>query len=255
MFARNLALGLFMAASITTAQAEDVFQISTHSNLAIGAFDGAMPIKELLTHGNFGLVTFDKLDGEMMVLDGQVYRAGIDGRVNVVSPRVTTPFAVVVPFKPQTGMLVPEGLSQDSVLARMDNLPLNAARIYAVRIDGNFQNIRVRSEPAQNKPYRPIADVLREQQAVHSYDNITGTLVGFRFPKASASVNNPGWHFHFVSADRQIGGHVLGFVSGHARASIQENTDLRVRFPDMPNAQVSQNWPGAANVAANVAQR
>ncbi len=253
MFKRFLIAAALLSASVPAASAEEVFQISTHSNLAIGAFDGAMSIKELLTHGNFGLGTFDKLDGEMMVLDGQVYRAGIDGRVNQVAPRVTTPFAVVVPFKAQKRMLVPEGLNQDAVLARMDNLPLNAARIYAVRIDGNFQSIKVRSEPAQNKPYRPIADVLREQQVSHNYENITGTLVGFRFPKASASVNNPGWHFHFVSADRKIGGHVLGFVSGHSVAAIQENTDLKVRFPDVTNTQVSQEWPGAAPVT--VAQR
>src|SRR5262249_8659116 len=38
-------------------------------------------------------------------------------------------------------------------------------------------------------------------------DDVDGTLIGFRFPAATISVNVPGWHFHFLSADRGRGGH------------------------------------------------
>ena len=47
-------------------------------------------------------------------------------------------------------------------------------------------------------------------KTAHTFDDVDGTLIGFRFPAAMTSVNVPGWHFHFLSADRSRGGHVLG---------------------------------------------
>jgi acetolactate decarboxylase len=60
---------------------------------------------------------------------------------------------------------------------------------------------------------------------------VDGILIGFRFPAAASSVNVPGWHFHFLSADKTRGGHVLSLTSGAAVALLEEFTDLRIRFP------------------------
>jgi acetolactate decarboxylase len=38
--------------------------------LLAGVYDGNVTIRELLRHGDFGLGTFNALDGEMLVLDG-----------------------------------------------------------------------------------------------------------------------------------------------------------------------------------------
>ena len=50
-----------------------VFQTSTVDALMEGASEGDMTMGELKTHGDFGLGTFDGLDGEMIELDGKVY--------------------------------------------------------------------------------------------------------------------------------------------------------------------------------------
>jgi hypothetical protein len=52
------------------------FQVSTLGTLGIGLYEGSLPIGDLLQHGDFGLGTFDALDGEMVVVDGQVFRIG-----------------------------------------------------------------------------------------------------------------------------------------------------------------------------------
>ena len=89
----------------------------------------------------------------------------------------------------------------------------------------------MRSEPKQQPPYRPLAEVIKAQQVVHTFDDVDGTLIGFRFPAATTSVNVPGWHFHFLSADRSRGGHVLGLTTGEGLTLLEEFSDLRIRLP------------------------
>src|SRR5437868_4739825 len=96
---RALALAVFAAA--LPAHAGEVYQISTISSLLAGGYDGDTTVAELLRHGSFGLGTFNGVDGEMMVLDGRVYRGTIDGRAHAVAESALTPFAVVVEFRPQ----------------------------------------------------------------------------------------------------------------------------------------------------------
>ncbi len=230
MIWRALALVLFAAATLP-ARAAEAYQISTISALLAGGYDGNATVGELLRHGGFGLGTFDGVDGEMMVLDGKAYRGMTDGRAQPVADTEHTPFAVVAAFTPQGSMPVAAGQSSAQLEAALDALAYSASQVLAVRVDGRFQTIRVRSVPKQTPPYRPLAEVIKEQQVVHSLDEVDGTLIGFRFPAAASSVNVAGWHFHFLSADRARGGHVLALTTGAALALVEEISDLRISFP------------------------
>jgi hypothetical protein len=63
-----------------------------------GVYDGDLTIRELLRHGNFGLGTFNGLDGEMLVLDEVCYQLRADGSAKPGHPDELTPFAVVTWF-------------------------------------------------------------------------------------------------------------------------------------------------------------
>ena len=230
MLWRVLALALFAVPGLP-AHAAEAYQVSTISSLLAGGYDGTITVGEILRHGNFGLGTFNGVDGEMMVLDGQVYRATVDGRAHLVDPSELTPFAVVVPFQPQSSMAVAAGQSLEQLEAALDALPYSASRILAARVDGRFQAIRIRSEPKQNPPYRSLVEVIKTQQVVHTLNDVQGTLIGFRFPAAASSVNVAGWHFHFLSADKTRGGHVLAMTTGDGVALVEEISDLRISFP------------------------
>jgi acetolactate decarboxylase len=52
---------------------DTLFQVSTIDALLAGAYDGDITFKELGKHGDFGLGTFQSLDGEMVELDGSFY--------------------------------------------------------------------------------------------------------------------------------------------------------------------------------------
>ena len=56
-----------------------IFQNSLMTALLDGIYDGEMTIGEILGHGNFGIGTFDGLDGEMVILDGVCWQVRHDG--------------------------------------------------------------------------------------------------------------------------------------------------------------------------------
>lgn len=66
-----------------------------------GVYSGAVSVKSLLTHGDFGLGTFANLDGEMVVLDGRVYQVKGSGQVFEASETAEAPFAVLTRFAPE----------------------------------------------------------------------------------------------------------------------------------------------------------
>ncbi|MBN1867060.1 acetolactate decarboxylase [Candidatus Sumerlaeota bacterium] len=214
--------------------ADTVTQVSTIDALLAGSYDGQMPCAALAKFGGFGIGTFDRLDGEMILLDGEFYQVRADGKVYRPSGRVTTPFACVVAFEPQIDLPLPFRLDYDSLKSAIDSA-VNENAFCAVRVDGRFKRIQVRSVPAQDKPYPPLVEVTKNQ-AVFDYADIEGTLVGFRCPPFAKGVNVPGYHLHFISTDRSKGGHLLSFdLDGPASARIDLCHKFYMILPDDPS--------------------
>ena len=78
-----------------------LFQASTIGALLDGAFDGDLSFAELAQHGDLGLGTLNGLDGEMIALDGEFFRADVDGAIQPIPTTAKTPFAVVIRFEPE----------------------------------------------------------------------------------------------------------------------------------------------------------
>lgn len=191
-----------------TAETDRITQISVINALMIGRYDGLMPIPELLRHGDFGVGTLDHLDGEMLVLDGRAYQVRGDGVVVEVGPDRSTPFAVVTPFEPDGEFACPEVAGLTDLDTRLDEALPQKNAFVAIRVDGRFASITLRSVHRQEPPYKPLAEVA-QSQSMWTHSDLSGTLVGIRCPAWVGGLNVPGYHWHFVSDDRKIGGHVL----------------------------------------------
>ena len=83
-------------------QAHEVYQTSTMGALLDGVYHEDVTIQELLRHGNFGLGTFNRLDGEMLVLDGLCYQLRDDGSATIAGLGQLTLFAAVTGFTQTT---------------------------------------------------------------------------------------------------------------------------------------------------------
>lgn len=185
-----------------------VTQYSTIDALLVGAYDGFVELRQLDEAGNMGIGTFDRLEGEMILLDDEFWQARADGSMVRLADDVTTPFASVCQFNPDlSGELGPQP-SLSALTKAMDEVCPNSNGIYAVKIKGEFKFIKTRSVPAQKKPYPPLAEVAENQPEFEHFDS-TGTVIGFRLPPYIKGLNVPGWHLHYLSEDRTAGGHIL----------------------------------------------
>jgi acetolactate decarboxylase len=190
---------------------ETLYQVSTIDALMLGVYDGVQPVSELKKHGDFGIGTFDGLDGEMIVLDGKVYQAKADGRVYLVMDNATTPFATVTIFDRDISLTTNQPMNF-SVFSKDMSVRLPSQNmIFAVKVHGTFPWMKVRAIPAQQKPYPTLAEAAKNQ-SVYTYTDTTGTLVGVYMPLFFDGLNVPGYHLHFLSDDHQTGGHILDFV-------------------------------------------
>jgi len=224
-----------------------LFQASTIGALLGGAYDGDLSFAELAEHGDLGLGTLNGLDGEMIALDGEFFRADVEGRVEPVPPGARTPFAVVCPFEPSIDVRIAGPLDHDGLLARLDELGPAGAASCAIRLDGRFELVRARSVPRQHPPYRPLTEVVAEQHVFELRD-VAGTMLGFRFPAYVEGIEVSGYHLHFIDAARERGGHVLGSRSSGLRARLDPSSDLHVELP--PGIELADPGLAAATHAA-----
>src|SRR3954470_17881722 len=76
-----------------------LFQVSTLDALLQGIFGASMTVGELRGHGDFGLGTYEGVDGEMVLLDGHFYQIRFDGSIGEAPDSARTPFAAVTNFR------------------------------------------------------------------------------------------------------------------------------------------------------------
>jgi acetolactate decarboxylase len=212
----------------------EIFQNSTINALLEGVYDGALTYGELREHGDFGLGTFNGLDGEMVAVDGDFYQVKSDGRAYPVTDDQRTPFATVLFFRPTITVAVNGPLDFERFQHWVDGLVDGPNLFYAVRVDGRFPSVTVRSVPRQQKPYPPLADVAKTQP-VFRLGDVSGTLVGFRFPDFARGLNVPGFHLHFLTDDRTAGGHVLDLSVASGELAIDASARFHLELPTDPS--------------------
>ena len=209
-FAASVYVQFTKSAAIPSGR-ETLYQVSTIDALVQGVFDGIQPVGDMKQHGDFGIGTFEALDGEMIVLNGVVYQAKADGRVYRVPDTVTTPFATVTYFDRDRTDTTKIPMNFSIFTGVMANLLPSRNIVYAVRMQGTFPSMKVRAIPEQHKPYPTLTEAAKNQ-SVYSFTNTTGSVVGFYTPVFFEGLNVAGYHLHFISDDRQTGGHILDFI-------------------------------------------
>ena len=205
-----------------------LYQHGTLELIMAGLYDGTTTIKDVLEHGHTGVGTMDKLDGEVTVLDGNVYQTTSDGQTKkIVDLSLETPF-ISVHFDSENQVQIEQTdwtlKKMSASLSAIKNVPAS------IKIHGTFQTLKVRVAPKQSKPYPDFVTV-SETQPIYDYKNITGTLVGDYGPDLYTGIMANGWHLHFVSDDFNIGGHVLDFEASDMDGVIDIFNQLNIVLP------------------------
>lgn len=219
-------------------------QVGTLDAIMEGGYEGDATLAEVLRLGTMGIGTVQQLDGELVVLDGEPWVAAADGSVRREPLTTRTPFAVVVPFHAEADVELAGPLALTGITAVADELVGPTVPVAAICVRGTFTDLELRSVARQHPPYPRLSEVVAHQSTWH-VERSTGTLLGFRFPDGLAGLEVPGYHLHYLSDDRTVGGHVLGATLLSGRLEVDHCEDLHVELP----AGVGLGQPGAADRA------
>ena len=214
-----------------------MYQVSTLQALAMGYNRAVITVEDLLRHGDTGLGTFEGVDGEMIVVDGICYRATADGTVVQAASDVGVPFASVshlgdqrrFPLESVTDI---EKLKELLTIRIEENFGLNS--MHMVRIDGSFDRVCARSETGQLTHHITLKEMLDGNQQDFFFDNVDGTLICVYYPDYMDGFNAPGWHLHFLSADRTRGGHVFDINLKIGEAQMDKVSRIEIQLPYSP---------------------
>ena len=211
------------------ARAAELYQTSLMSALMAGVYEGDKTYGQIRKHGDFGLGTFNDLDGEMVAFDGTFYQLRSDGSARPVTDDQKTPFAVVTFFKPQQELDVTQPTTKSDLLAMIAKAT-DANLFNAVRVDGIFDAVHTRTVQRQSRPFPPLSEAAKHQ-AEKVFNNVQGTLAGFRTPTYAQGIGVAGFHLHFLRQDKQAGGHALDYRLRAGKVRICTVHDLQIELP------------------------
>jgi acetolactate decarboxylase len=212
------------------AQAHTLYQTSTMSALLDGIYDGSVTIAELLQHGDFGVGTFNHLDGEMVVNEGVCFHLFSSGEAKVAGHDELTPFAAVTTFQADITLDVQTSTTRTDLLARIDASVSSENLFYGIRVSGRFASVATRTAARQEAPYRPLAEAT-DDESEQTFGRTTGVLVGFRTPDYEQGISVAGYHLHFLNDDHTAGGHAFDFVLEAGLVEISIVSEMRLSLP------------------------
>ena len=207
-----------------------IFQNSLMTALLDGIYDGELTIGDILSKGNFGLGTFDALDGEMLILDGVCHQLTSDGKARVADLDQRTPFTVVTNFVPRMRFGAPAGMVRSELAKFIDDAEPSHNFFTAVKTTGRFKEVVVRTVTKQERPYLPMSEAVSDD-AEHVFTDVEGVIGGFRTPMYAKGIGVPGCHVHFIDNEHSRGGHVLDYTVDEAVIELCPGTDMELHLP------------------------
>ncbi|MBQ8013892.1 MAG: acetolactate decarboxylase [Treponema sp.] len=228
------------------AKKDTLFQVATLQSLMLGYYDGVSTVGELKQNGSIGIGCFEGVNGELIMLDGTVYQALFDGSIKTPDDAAKIPFANTTPFECDTSIQLENIDSLEALKTQLSAVvEKNGRNLFCfARIDGDFETANFRSEYAQKKPYKPLAKAMETDQTFFDLTSVSGTIVGLYCPDYMDKLNTPGWHFHFITKDKKMGGHLLEIKAKTLSAELDMTTSFKMILPEdeaFQNAGLAQD--------------
>jgi acetolactate decarboxylase len=190
------------------------YQYNTWSAFVNKVFEGDVTVKDLKKRGNIGLGSFNLLDGELVMLNDIVYRVRKDGTVSVAQNSDTIIYVNAAFFRPDKVVKTEStSLNFDKLGSLIYSQLSSKNYFYAFTVEGEFETIKCGGLRKQAPPFIEGLDVLIPSRPVFEGEKIKGTMVGFYCPDMIGDINVSGYHFHFISDDKKLAGHVMEFTS------------------------------------------
>ncbi|GLX64916.1 alpha-acetolactate decarboxylase [Proteus vulgaris] len=207
-----------------------IYQNSLMSSLIAGVYDSDVTIADLLKQGDFGLGTFNQLDGELVAFDNNVFQLRSDGSARKALDSQKSPFAVMTFFNSDIEHSFSYGASQQEIHNTINQYVPSDNLFCAIKIEGEFELVKTRTVPRQEPPYLPMLEAIKNQP-IFTFYNETGIITGFRSPQFTQGMNVAGFHEHYINQQRQGGGHVLDYYLKYGTLKMGVISRLTIDLP------------------------
>ncbi|SFF00906.1 acetolactate decarboxylase [Chitinophaga sp. CF118] len=208
-----------------------LFTVGIGAGLIGGLYDGFYPFKSLKKHGDFGLGAPDKLDGEIMIFQGKIYQTQHTGKTFIVDDKQLTPFAMINFFHPDIKITPNMPMNKATLFHYLDSILTNINGMYAIHISGKFSYVKTRAfPPVKEHEHTPLADMLNLQHFFEFADS-QGDMIGYRLPSFMDNTNIAGYHFHYLSQQKDAGGHIIDLKTDNIVIEIDILDNYTIQVP------------------------
>ena len=208
----------------------ELYQYSLVNALMSGVTDTGITVSQLIEKGNQGLGTFIRMDGELLLIDGTVYQLQAEGKIRVAESDDRIPYAAATHFRSQKTVTV-KLESKDSIDKVLEKANDHAGNLFmSYRVEGTFSRLKCRTVRGQEYDGQPLSE-LGKNQYVAEYEDVEGTIVGFRSPAAWQGFVVAGEHMHFIDKERKIGGHVLELEAAEVVIGVATINNVHIELP------------------------
>jgi len=226
-----LATALFVAPTAANSTETVLHQVGTYDYLTQPDFTGLATVEQIAEGNTIGLGTFANLDGELVMVGGEIYRVRPDGKPRIVDPQALTPFMQAIDFSPARSVPVPPGTQCSALNDVIQSVTGQRNGIIAIRVRGTFTELTTRSITADPPPFQPLSQTIAEQ-TTFDLDGSRAVLVGFWQGRDALGVGQDGLHLHGLTIDRNAGGHVLSCTLGNdVQLSVQPVSRVALLTP------------------------
>jgi acetolactate decarboxylase len=172
-------------------------------------------------------------------MQGEPYIVEADGIPRVPSDDELAVYAIVTPFVADITRQIGPATCTELVGSVLPALLPNAQGMYALTLTGNLSWALGRSFLGWEPPNPNAAVLAAEGQVIFDQTNVNGAIIAYYMPQAvdgfcrlGAFCAQTGFHTHYISGDRQQGGHLLDCAFDGGTLEITTLRELRLHTPD-----------------------
>ncbi|OWW25937.1 acetolactate decarboxylase [Zobellia sp. OII3] len=193
-------------------------------------YEGDITPRQMVQQGNIGIGTVNHLAGELVAVDGVVYTIDAEGGIKEAPEDLESPNMTMINFQPKKTVTVENITSYEELNKELQKYSTSKNSFYAYRIKGEFEYLKMASAHKVENEDVSLFEYL-DTRVMYTRENIKGTLVGLFTPDYLGNIVIPGMHFHFLSEDIKLGGHLEDIKFDRLQVEIQEVNQVNLQLP------------------------
>ena len=209
-----------------------VHQYSPTIALLNSIYEGDFTPQQMIQQGNIGIGTVNHLEGELIAVDGIVYTIDAEGGIKVAPNDLESPNMTMINFQAKQTIAVKNITSLAGLNTALDKYRPSKNSFYAYKVKGEFSYLKMASAHKVENEDVSLFEYL-DTRVMYTRENIKGTLVGLFTPSYLGNIVIPGMHFHFLSEDIKLGGHLEDIKFDNLMIEVQEINQVNLQLPNV----------------------